>query len=173
MAGLKLGSNVLQVGGSDQRLIAALAKVVGLSGRACAVAPSPEETSTLEQAAEKAGVLVEVREAPVTALPHDDDFFDLVVLKNLLGGLSQNDRVACVQQAYRVLRAGGRCLVIDSAMRGGLGAIISRQLADPRYLESGGGKASLEAEGFLGVRLLAERDGLVFVEGSKPTGQPD
>ena len=173
MAGLKLGSNVLQVGGSDPHLIAELAKVVGLSGRACAVAPTGGEATTLERAAAKAGVLVEVREAPVTALPYDDDFFDLIVLKNLLGRLYQNDRVACVQQVYRVLRVGGRCLVIDAAMRGGLAAIISRQTVDSRYLTAGGGKPALEAEGFRGVRRLAERDGLVFVEGVKPTGPPD
>ena len=38
MAGLKLGSKVLQLHGRDSGLIATLAGVAGLSGEACAVA---------------------------------------------------------------------------------------------------------------------------------------
>ena len=49
MAGLKLGSNVLQVDGPDAGLIAALAKAVGLSGRACAVASTEEAEKAFAQ----------------------------------------------------------------------------------------------------------------------------
>ena len=167
MAGLKLGKNVLQVRGSDAGLIAALSSVVGLSGQACAVAETKSDAAAFERAAAKAGVLVEVKIAQLAALPYDTNWFDLVVIKQVLGELTQNSRVLCLQQTLRVLRVGGRCLVVDPAMRGGLGAIFSRQSLDPRYLEGGGAQRALKHEGFRGVRLLAERDGLTFIEGTK------
>ena len=167
MAGLKLGKNVLQVYGSDRGLITALASVIGLSGQACAVAETRSDANAFESTAAKAGVLVEVKVAQLTALPYDDDYFDLVVIKQVLGELTQNDRVLCLQQALRVLKVGGRCLAVDAAMRGGLGAIFSRQALDPRYVDAGGALRALKHEGFRGVRLLAERDGLRFVEGMK------
>ena len=167
MAGLKLGKNVLQVYGSDHGLITALARVVGLSGQAYAAAKTQRDAEAFERTATDAGVLVDVKVAELAALPYDDDWFDLVVIKHVLGVLTQNDRVLCLQETLRVLRAGGRCLVVDPAMRGGLGAILSRQSLDPRYLESGGAQRALKHEGFQAVRLLAERDGLRFVEGTK------
>ena len=167
MAGLKLGKNVLQVYGSDRGLISALARVVGLSGQACAIAATQSDADAFERAATSSGVLVEVKVAQPATVPYDDDWFDLVVIKQVLGGLTQNDRVLCLQQTLRVLKVGGRCLAIDPAMRGGLGAILSRQSLDPRYVDGGGAERALQREGFSAVRLLAERDGLQFVEGTK------
>ena len=170
MAGLKLGSQVLQVDGDDPDLIAVLAKQIGLSGRAAAVARTASAASAFEHSAAQAGVLVEVFQSALSTLPFDDDVFDLVVLKNLLSEVYQNERVLSLQQVYRVLRVDGRCLVIDRAMRGGLGAAFSKRAMDPHYLRRGGATAALDAEGFRGVRLLADRDGRVFSEGMKPEG---
>ncbi len=168
MAGLKMGSRVLQIGGDDPGLIVALARVVGLSGHACAVGDTESQTEALQRAAESEGVLIDVKTARPSALPFDDDFFDLLVLKNVLGDLRQNDRVLCLQQALRVLRPAGRCLVIDPAIRGGIGSVFSKRSMDARYLRNGGAKGALKEEGFRGVRVLADRDGLTFVEGVKP-----
>ena len=170
MAGLKLGKNVLQIYGRDYGLITALARVIGLSGQACAVAETRPDAEAFERGAADAGVLVDVKVAKLAAIPYDEDWFDLVVIKQVLGGLTQNDRVLCLQQALRVLKPGGRCLVVDPAMRGGLGAILSRQSLDPRYVEGGGAQRALKHEGFQGIRLLAERDGHRFVEGAKSAG---
>ena len=167
MAGLKLGSKVLQLHGRDSGLIATLAGVAGLSGEAYAVALDQPQAEAFERAAAAEGVLVEVTVAPLSALPYDPESFDLVVIKNMLGELRQNTRVACLQQARRVLRAGGRCLVIEQAIRGGLGALFSRQSLDRQYETFGGARGALKAEGFRSVRLLADRDGLSFTEGTR------
>ena len=167
MAGLKLGSKILQLHGRDSGLIAALAGVVGLSGQACAVVLDQAQAEAFERAAAAGGVLVEVTVAPLSTLPYDPESFDVVVIKNVLGDLRQNIRVACLQQAHRVLRAGGRCLVIEQAIRGGLGALFSRQLFDRQYATFGGAQGALQAEGFRGVRLLADRDGMSFTEGTR------
>ena len=166
MAGLKLGSRVLQLDGGDGELLAALAGKVGLSGYACAVVQEEGQVGAFERAAARAGVLVEVKVARFAALPYDEQSFDVVVIKDVLGHLPQNDRVFCVQEAHRVLRSGGRCLVIEQAMRGGLGALFSRQSLDSRYA-AGGARAALAAEGFAGARILADRDGYCFTEGTR------
>ena len=165
MAGVKLGSRVLQLGG-DGQLIAALAGVVGLSGQACAVVQESGEVAAFDRAAAKAGVLVEVKVTRFASLPYEAAAFDVVVIKNVLGRLRQNDRVFSLQEASRVLRQGGRCLVIEQAMRGGLGALFSRQQLDRQYA-GGGARAALAAEGFAGVRILAEREGYCFTEGTR------
>ena len=172
MAGIKLGSNVLQIAGPDTGLIAALAKVAGLSGRACAVAETAESAASFERSAQKVGALVEVKVAHPDLLPHDDSEFDFVVLKNVLGRMTQHQRVMCLQEAFRVLGVGKRCLVVDQALRGGLGAVFAKSSVDRRYLSGGGALAALQGEGFRVVRLLAERDGMTFVEGTKPNPGP-
>jgi len=165
MAGVKLGSRVLQLGG-DGGLIAALAGVVGLSGQACAVVQEAGQVAAVERAAARGGVLVEVKATPFASLPYAEASFDVVVIKNVLGGLRQNERVFSLQEAGRVLRKGGRCLVIEQSVRGGLGALFSRQQLDRQYA-AGGARAALAAEGFAGVRLLADRDGYRFTEGTR------
>ena len=167
MAGLKLGKYVLQVDGRDGGLIAALAGVVGLSGEACAIVESEAQLQMFERAAAGAGVLVEVKVGRLAALPYDAGTFDLAVLKQTLGHMNPLTRIKCLQEVFRVLKVGGRCLVIDQAIRGGLAAIFTRQSVDIRYAD-GGARRALKEEGYAGVRLLAERDGLVFVEGTKP-----
>ena len=171
MVGLKLGSKVLQVDGRDVGLIAALAGAAGLSGQASAVATDQARAEGFEHAAASAGVLVEIIVSPLGALPYDAESFDVVVVKDVLGELNQNTRVKCLQQIYRVLRPGGRCLVIDQAMRGGLGALFARPSSDRRYAAAGP-QAALKAEGFQGVRLLAERNGKTFTEATKGTTDP-
>ncbi|MCY4602153.1 MAG: methyltransferase domain-containing protein [Acidobacteria bacterium] len=165
MAGVKLGSRVLQMGG-DGGLIAALASVVGLSGQASAAVQEAGQVAAFERAAAKAGVLVEVKATSFASLPYEEASFDVVVIKNVLGGLRQNERVFSLQEAGRVLRKGGRCLVIEQSVRGGLGALFSRQQLDRQYA-AGGARAALAAEGFAGVRLLADRDGYRFTEGTR------
>ena len=167
MAGLELGKSVLQVDGGGAGLIAALAGAVGLSGQACAVVESQAEVPVFEKAAANAGVLVEIKVGWFAALPYETGTFDLVVLKHTLGRMHPLGRMRCLQDILRVLRVGGRCLAIDAAVRGGLAAVFTRQSIDARYAD-GGARRALWEEGFLGVRLLAERDGLTFVEGMKP-----
>ena len=166
MAGLTLGSRVLQLG-NDGELVAVLAGAVGISGEACSVATDETAAARIGRAAAGAGVLVDVRVAPFGALPYDADAFDVAVLADVIGGLHINDRVVCLQQILRVLRPGGRCLVIERAARGGLGAVFSERSLDPGYRTSGGAVAALAAEGFRAVRVLAEHGGKSFIEGTK------
>jgi ubiquinone/menaquinone biosynthesis C-methylase UbiE len=168
MAGLKLGDRVLLVACADGRFLAALASKAGLTGRACGVDDDRDRAARAAAAALEAGVHVEVEHAPYQMLPYSDDAFDLIVIRDLLPGLRPDERVGCLREAYRVVRRGGRCLVIEAAPRGGLGALFSRRGRDWYYWSSGGAVAALEAEGFRAARRLAEREGLAFIEAVKP-----
>ena len=166
MAGVKLGDRLLVVGARDPVLTAALATKAGLTGHACVVEADESRAQRGATAIEREGALVEVARAPWGMLPYDRASFDVAVVINLLMTMIPEVRVRCLSEIFRVLRPGGRIVVIEPAPRAGLGALINRQTMDPHYLAHGGAKTALKAEGFAGVRVLAERDGTLYVEGA-------
>src|SRR5262245_34120863 len=126
MVGAKLGDRLLVIGCGDPKLIAALAIKAGLTGRACAVDASAERAEAAGRVALTEGALVEVSQADLHALPFDPAAFDLVVLRDVLDAHAQGQQLAVIQEAHRVLRSGGRCMVINtSGARGsGLSALF-------------------------------------------------
>lgn len=171
MTGVKLGDQVLQYGCGKGAPLAAVAAKVGLSGRAVAAVTDDESAARVQKAAAKAGVLVEVEVVRDDKLPFDDGTFDLAIVDDTGGGfaaLRPEDRLTVVRELARVVRPGGRAMVIGCGERQGLAALLSRAPSGPSYVASGQANKALEADGFRGVRTLAEREGLVFVEGIKP-----
>ena len=81
--------------------------------------------------------------------------------------LTTDARARCLEEIRRVLRPGGRIVVFESATRARLGGLIGRRGPDDPYEAAGSAMASLEAGGYAGVRVLAEREGLRFIEGAK------
>jgi ubiquinone/menaquinone biosynthesis C-methylase UbiE len=169
MTGVKLGDRVVFVGVPDGARIAAIAAKVGLSGRAVAVVPDEEGGARVNRAAASAGVLIDTETADATQLPFADGEFDIAVIDDtaaLLEQLRDDARAVIVREAARVLRPGGRVLLIGAAEPTGLGKLISKTPGSPLVV-SGGANALLEHSGFGMVRTLAERESLVFVEGLK------
>ena len=167
MTGVKLGDRVLVIGTSDPVLIAQLAAKTGLTGTACAVDSDESRVQHARAAVEREGVLVEFTHAPLSMLPYDGDSFDIVVIRDVLPKLAPDERVHCLRETRRVLRHGGRVLAIEPQPRGGIASLISRRTMDEHYVKTGGATRALEAERFVAVRVLAERDGLIFAEGAK------
>jgi ubiquinone/menaquinone biosynthesis C-methylase UbiE len=172
MTGVRMGENVLHIGCADPDLLTTIASKVGLSGRACAVVYGGTEATRARDAAAAAGVLIEIEEAG-SGFNDPADSFDLVVIDNtggLLTGMRPEQRVQCLQETFRVLRSGGRCVVVEAVPRGGILGILERHIADKPGLDpaaSGGTTTALKAEGFLGVRVLGEQEGRRFVEATK------
>jgi ubiquinone/menaquinone biosynthesis C-methylase UbiE len=170
MTGVKMGDRFAQIGCAHAARLGAVAVKVGLSGRAVAIVPDETSAARARKGAAGAGALVDVEIAPPTRLPLDDGSMDVIVIDDtagLLGFMRAEDRVQSVREVRRVLRPGGRVLVIGTAPRGGFGALLSRAQSGPPFTASGDANRALEADGFVSVRTLAEREGLVFVEGIK------
>ena len=165
MAGVKLGHRLLGVGTRDPTLIARLAVKAGLTGRTCIVDADEQSVAAAASAIEQEGALVEPVRAPYGMWPFDDDSFDVAVVPDLLATLTPDVRVRCVTEVWRVLRPGGRVLVVERAARGGLlGAIIGGTRGTPARESP---IDALRDNGFAAVRQLAETDGVVYVEGVK------
>lgn len=171
MTGVKMGDRFVQIGCASGARLGATAAKVGLSGRAVAIVPDASSAARARKGAEGAGVLLELETARPTRLPLEDGAFDLVVIDDtagLLGEMRAEDRVQSVREVYRVLRPAGRVVIIGTSPRGGFGALLSRAQSGPPFTASGDANLALQADGFGSVRTLADRDGLVFVEGIKP-----
>ncbi|MDE3154445.1 MAG: methyltransferase domain-containing protein, partial [Acidobacteriota bacterium] len=133
---------------------------------------TPAEAARASKGAAQAGVLVEVEVTPLTTLPYEAEAFDLVLIDDtgrLMPGLADADRAALLQETQRVLRPGGRVLVVETTGGSGLAALFGGGAPpDSPYRQAGGAVAALHAGGFRSARQLAEREGLAFIEGMKP-----
>jgi ubiquinone/menaquinone biosynthesis C-methylase UbiE len=171
MTGVRMGEKYLQVYCHDATLTRGLATKTGLSGAAALAAADDRQAARARKAADQAGVLIEIAIGSPATLAWPDQTFDMVVIDNTAGDLSNGSaeaRQATLREARRVLRPGGRAEVIERLPGGGL---FGAPPPPPEYARSGGAAAALEAGGFKPVRILAERDGFRFVEGLKPGEQ--
>jgi ubiquinone/menaquinone biosynthesis C-methylase UbiE len=168
MAGIKLGDRLLMVGCGDPLLVAQLAVKTGLTGRAFATDSRADLAAAVEHTAPREGALVEVATAPCAALPLDEATFDVAVVRHAWPDLGAGERLACATELRRVLRPGGRCVVIDVAQGKGVLRMAKSASLNPEYVASGGAVHVLEAAGFRAARVLAAREGLVFSEAAKP-----
>jgi hypothetical protein len=85
----------------------------------------------------------------------------------VVGDLNADDRVAAIRELLRIIRPGGRAMIIGSAPRTGIAKLFSGGRPACSFAISGDANTALESSGFKLVRTLAARDGLVFVEGLK------
>jgi ubiquinone/menaquinone biosynthesis C-methylase UbiE len=171
MTGVKLGDRVAFIGCAHGGRLASVAAKVGLSGRAVAIAPDESSAARAQRGAEDVGVLVEVEIAPPTRLPLEDAAFDLAVIddtQGLFGTMAVDERALAIHEAARILRPGGRTILVGATPAGGLGRLIARSQPVAPFGASADANKALETNGFGVVRTLAEREGLVFVEGIKP-----
>ena len=167
MSGVRMGERALQIGIDDPAIAGAIAAKVGLSGHAAMALGDEQSAERARAAAATAGILVDAQVTALNSLPFDDESFDLVVVHAAAGAiasLDSADSVAMLRDSLRVLRRGGRIVVIGAGARRGVGTWLRR----PRLnTEPGRASAALSAAGFKAARLLAEREGYRFIEGLK------
>ena len=171
MTGVKLGDRFAQVGCAHGGRLAAVARQVGFSGHSVAIVPDEASAARARKGAAQAGVLLDVEIAPLTQLPLPDGSFDLVTVDDtdgLLATMRADDLARTAYEVQRILKPGGRLMVIGSGQRRGMSALFARAQSGPPFDAA----AAFQVDGFRSVRRLAEREGLVFVEGIKPRQAP-
>ena len=164
MIGAKAGDRVVIAGAGDPNLAAEVARVTGLNGQTTVVDPHEHGRAAVEAAAANAGALVEFEAAPFARLPIETGLGDVVVVQTPLSGATESDRSSLIQEALRVLRPGGRVVIIDGTRPTGLFAALkskSPRLAANVILDL------LQAGGARAYRQLADADGVAYYEARK------
>ena len=152
MTGVRMGERFLQIGCNDKALLGGLAAKVGLSGSATVAAFNANEAKLAESIARKVGALIDVKDiAEGRDWPIEDQSFDMVVVDDTAEGFADLDQpVNVLRNGWRALRAGGRIEVVTPVKNAHPPIDFERLLSEA---------------GFKPVRVLAETNGLRFVEG--------
>jgi len=168
MAAVRMGERELQIGFLEPALTGILAAKPGLSGSAFIAVTSEERAEQVRRACADAGVLADILTGPLNALPLDEGSIDVAIAHASDPAIATMDdatRDRAFRECGRVLRAGGRLIVVTVKPEGGLAGLFRRHPAvelSPEQILS-----SLRNGGFHAARLLAERDGYRFFEGLK------
>lgn len=102
---------VLDLGTGTGRMLELLAP---LAGRVVGIDQSPQMLSVARVRLERAGLRnAQLRQGDIYAVPVEPDFYDLVVIHQVLHYLDDPSRA--VREAARALRPGGRMLIVDFA----------------------------------------------------------
>ena len=152
MTGVRMGERFLQIGCHDKSLLAGLAAKVGLSGTAVVAAADDTQARLASSIGRKVGALIEVKDIQEgCAWPIEDAAFDMVVVDDTDESVSGFDQpVEMLRNSLRALRPGGRIEVVTPVKN-------AHPPIDYQKL--------LSEAGFRPVRILAETNGLRFVEG--------
>jgi ubiquinone/menaquinone biosynthesis C-methylase UbiE len=171
MSGIRMGERLLQIGVDDPKLIATMALKIGLSGTTAVAVHDDAAAARARDAAAREGALIDLHVAPAQVIPFASDAFDVVVVHAMRGVTrvfqEPGRTTAAFGEARRVLRRGGRIIVIEPGPKSGLAAMFKPYRPDAEYEAAGGTVSVLESAGFRPVRVLLERDGYRFIEGLK------
>ena len=150
IAGEKPLQAVLDLGTGTGRMLELLAP---LADRAVGIDQSPAMLNVARTRLERAGLRnVQLRQGDIYALPVERDGYDLVIVHQVLHYL--DDPARAVREAVRVVRPGGRLVVVDFAPHAH--EFLREQHAHRRL-----GFAAEEIEGFMeeaGIEVLERRD---------------
>ena len=110
---LQTGEAALDVGCGTGALAIMAKSLVGPAGRVYGIDASPEMIARARSKAARAGADVQFEIAAAQSLPFPEANFDLVLSTLMLHHLGRNARGQLASQIRRILKPGGRALVVD------------------------------------------------------------
>ena len=151
MVGAKSSDEVLVLGARDLSLAADIGAVTRLNGRTVIVGEAAGDEARVNDAANRAGALLEFVKAPLTPIPFAAGTFHILVVPDF-DGWPPETRGPRLNDAIRVLRPGGRVILLIKQ---------TKQPASKEILDS------LSVAGFSAARRLAEAEGTEYYEARK------
>jgi ubiquinone/menaquinone biosynthesis C-methylase UbiE len=109
------GESVLDVGCGTGTLAILAKKAVGAAGMICGIDASAEMLARARSKAARAGAEVRFENAVAQALPFRDSSFDLALGTMMMHHLGRAARRELAAELQRVVRPGGRVLLVDFA----------------------------------------------------------
>ncbi|MFL6733423.1 MAG: class I SAM-dependent methyltransferase [Sphingomicrobium sp.] len=113
LVGLADGQAVLDVGCGTGTLAISARRIAGFSGCVAAIDASPEMIARAKTKAMNAGAAIDFRQGTAQELPFADASFDVVLSTTVIHCLPETLRAASFEEMARVLKPGGRLLLID------------------------------------------------------------
>ena len=108
------GDKVLEVGCGTGSLTLKAKEYTGLEGEVVGIDASPEALDIARDKAARAGMSITFQHALIEDIPYPDDQFDVVLSSFMIHHLPSDDaRRQGLAEVYRVLRPGGRLLILD------------------------------------------------------------
>lgn len=123
LARLQPGEMVLDVGCGTGTLAITAKQHLGSQGSIFGIDASPEMIARARKKAKKAGVDVSFNNGLAEALPFEAAQFDAVLSTVMLHHLPRSAREQCSREIKRVLKPGGRVLVVDFPEPGSKGLL--------------------------------------------------
>jgi ubiquinone/menaquinone biosynthesis C-methylase UbiE len=117
VAGVAAGERVLDVGCGTGTLALAAKRRVGANGSVHGVDASQEMIARAQTKTARSGLLVEFKVGAAQALPFPDAQFDVVLCTLALHHLPEDARVAAIGEMHRVIKPGGRVLIVEFGKR--------------------------------------------------------
>jgi ubiquinone/menaquinone biosynthesis C-methylase UbiE len=173
LAGIKPGDKVLDVGCGTGTLALIAKEAAGPDGDVHGIDAAPEMIEVANRNAQKAGLAVNFQPALIEDLPFAGDEFDVVLSSFMIHHLPDDLKQQGFAELYRVLKPGGKLLVVDFGKPTNL---IARMVAavfnaSGEYIASnikGMLPVMIQEASFQQVELVGKMLGLIsFVQGVK------
>jgi arsenite methyltransferase len=174
LAELRLGETVLDLGSGGGIDVLLSARRVGALGKAYGLDMTDEMLALARENQRKAGAQnVEFLKGEIEAIPLPDNTVDVIISNCVINLSGDKDRV--LQEAFRVLKPGGRFAVSDVVTRGAVPEEIRRDMllwvgCIAGALEEGDYRAKLTSAGFEAIdveptRIYQVEDAREFLAG--------
>jgi ubiquinone/menaquinone biosynthesis C-methylase UbiE len=116
LAGVKPGDSVLEVGCGTGTLTLTAKKAAGASSKVFGIDIIPGMIEASRRKAAEAGEEIDFREGSVAKIPFDKNTFDVVLCSFMIFHMSEETRRKGISEVFRVLKPGGRWLILDLAL---------------------------------------------------------
>lgn len=113
LALIKQGDNVLEIGCATGSLTLAAKQKAGINGKVAAIDIIPGMIEVSKEKARKANLDIDFKLGSIDNIPFPDGQFDAVICSFMIFHMSDKVRNKGIEEIYRVLKPGGRLLVLD------------------------------------------------------------